>query len=64
MILREFVSIIESRLFEYYNTHFAEQFQWVTDRSDDAAVEKMIREARLRERAVGEIEGLKKKGAW
>jgi hypothetical protein len=64
MILREFVSVIESRLFEYYNTHYANQFQWVTDRSYDSAVEKMIREARLRERALGEIEGLKKAGNW
>jgi hypothetical protein len=45
------------------NRYADSEFRY-SDKSDDAAVEKMIREARLRERAMGEIEGLKKKGAW
>jgi ATPase family associated with various cellular activities (AAA) len=45
------------------NRYADSEFRY-SDKSDDAAVEKMIREARLRERALGEIEGLKKKGAW
>ncbi|TIM11573.1 MAG: ATP-binding protein, partial [Mesorhizobium sp.] len=35
-----------------------------SDRSDDAAVTKMIRDTRLRDRAMREIEELKKKGLW
>lgn len=35
-----------------------------SDKSDDAAVSKLVRDARLRERAVAEIEALKSKGQW
>ena len=45
------------------NRYADSEFRY-SDKSDDSAVEKMIREARLRERAVGEIEEMKKKGAW
>lgn len=45
------------------NRYADSEFRY-SDRSDDAAVEKLIRDARLRERAVKEIEGLKVKGMW
>ncbi len=45
------------------NRYADSEFRY-SDRSDDSAVERMVREARLRERAIGEIEELKKKGAW
>jgi hypothetical protein len=45
------------------NRYADSEFRY-SDRSDDAAVEKMIRDTRLRERAIREIEGLKAKGAW
>jgi len=35
-----------------------------SDRSDDAAVSKLVRDAKLRERAVKEIEEMKAKGLW
>ena len=45
------------------NRYADSEFRY-SDRSDDAAVERIVRDQRLRERAVGEIEALKKKGAW
>jgi hypothetical protein len=45
------------------NRYADSEFRY-SDRADDAAVERMIREARLRERAVGEIEHMKKEGKW
>jgi hypothetical protein len=43
---------------------FADSEFRYADRSDDAAVQKMVRDARLRERVMGEVEEMKKKGAW
>lgn len=45
------------------NRYADSEFRY-SDKSDDAAVSKMIRDTRLRERAVREIEELKKKGMW
>ena len=45
------------------NRYADSEFRYA-DKSDDAAVEKMIRDARLRERAIAEIDGLKAKGLW
>ena len=45
------------------NRYADSEFRYA-DRSDDAAVEKMLRDARLRERAAREMEELKKKGLW
>ncbi|MEX0408036.1 AAA family ATPase [Aquibium sp. LZ166] len=45
------------------NRYADSEFRY-SDRSDDAAVSKMIRDARLRERAVREMEAMKAKGAW
>jgi hypothetical protein len=45
------------------NRYADSEFRYA-DKSDDAAVEKMIRDARLRERAVREVETLKAKGQW
>ncbi|MCO4315776.1 ATP-binding protein [Phyllobacterium sp. 21LDTY02-6] len=45
------------------NRYADSEFRY-SDRSDDAAVEKMIRDARLRERAVKQIETLKTEGRW
>jgi hypothetical protein len=45
------------------NRYADSEFRY-SDRSDDSAVSKMIRDARLRERAVKEIEELKAKGLW
>ena len=45
------------------NRYADSEFRY-SDKSDDAAVQKMVRDARLRERAMGEVEELKKKGAW
>ncbi|MGN6303697.1 MAG: ATP-binding protein [Mesorhizobium sp.] len=45
------------------NRYADSEFRY-SDRSDDAAVEKMLRDARLRERAAREMEELKKKGLW
>ncbi|HWK67306.1 MAG TPA: AAA family ATPase [Rhizobiaceae bacterium] len=45
------------------NRYADSEFRY-SDRSDDAAVSRMIRDARLRERAVREIEELKAKGQW
>ncbi|WP_419694465.1 AAA family ATPase [Mesorhizobium muleiense] len=45
------------------NRYADSEFRY-SDKSDDAAVTKMIRDTRLRDRAVREIEELKKKGLW
>ena len=45
------------------NRYADSEFRY-SDRSDDSAVSKMVRDARLRERAVKEVEELKAKGLW
>jgi energy-coupling factor transporter ATP-binding protein EcfA2 len=45
------------------NRYADSEFRYA-DKSDDSAVEKLIRDARLRERAIGEIEAMKARGAW
>jgi len=45
------------------NRYADSEFRYA-DKSDDAAVEKLLRDARLRERAAGEMEELKKQGLW
>lgn len=45
------------------NRYADSEFRY-SDRSDDTAVSKMVRDAKLRERAIGEIEALKAKGLW
>jgi len=45
------------------NRYADSEFRY-SDRADDAAVERVIRDARIRERAIGEIEELKQKGLW
>jgi hypothetical protein len=45
------------------NRYADSEFRY-SDKSDDSAVQKMIRDARLRERAMAEVEEMKKKGAW
>jgi hypothetical protein len=45
------------------NRYADSEFRY-SDRSDDAAVEKLLRDTRLRERAVREMEEMKKKGLW
>jgi hypothetical protein len=45
------------------NRYADSEFRY-SDRADEAAVTRMVREARLRERAVSDIEELKKKGLW
>ena len=45
------------------NRYADSEFRY-SDRADDAAVNKLIRDARLRERAVKEMEELKAKGLW
>ncbi len=45
------------------NRYADSEFRY-SDKSDDAAVSKLVRDARLRERAVAEIEALKAKGQW
>ena len=45
------------------NRYADSEFRY-SDKSDDAAVDKLVRDARLRERAIGEIEALKAKGLW
>jgi hypothetical protein len=45
------------------NRYADSEFRY-SDKSDDAAVSKMVREAKLRERAVKEVEALKAKGLW
>ncbi|MCO5065092.1 MAG: ATP-binding protein [Rhizobiaceae bacterium] len=45
------------------NRYADSEFRY-SDRADDSAVQKMLRDARLRERAAREMEELKKKGLW
>lgn len=45
------------------NRYADSEFRY-SDRSDDAAVQKILRDARLRERAAREVEELKAKGLW
>ncbi|TPM08816.1 ATP-binding protein [Mesorhizobium sp. B2-3-11] len=45
------------------NRYADSEFRY-SDKSDDAAVEKLLRDARLRERAAREMEDMKKKGLW
>ena len=45
------------------NRYADSEFRY-SDRADDAAVSRMIRETRLRERALREIEEMKGKGTW
>jgi hypothetical protein len=45
------------------NRYADSEFRYA-DKSDDAAVEKLLRDARLRERAAREMEEQKKKGLW
>lgn len=45
------------------NRYADSEFRY-SDRSDDTAVSKMVRDAKLRERAIGEIEAMKAKGLW
>jgi hypothetical protein len=45
------------------NRYADSEFRY-SDRADDAAVQKMLRDARLRERAAREMEEMKKKGLW
>ena len=45
------------------NRYADSEFRY-SDRADDAAVSRMLRDARLRERAAREMEELKKKGLW
>jgi len=45
------------------NRYADSEFRY-SDKSDDAAVEKLLRDARLRERAARGMEELKKKGLW
>jgi ATPase family associated with various cellular activities (AAA) len=45
------------------NRYADSEFRY-SDKSDDAAVAKMVREAKLRERAAREVEALKAKGLW
>ncbi|MFU0507127.1 AAA family ATPase [Pseudaminobacter sp. NGMCC 1.201702] len=45
------------------NRYADSEFRY-SDRADDAAVERMVRDARLRERALAEIEDMKAKGMW
>jgi hypothetical protein len=45
------------------NRYADSEFRY-SDKSDQAAIDKMIRDARLRERAISEIEAMKAKGGW
>jgi energy-coupling factor transporter ATP-binding protein EcfA2 len=45
------------------NRYADSEFRY-SDRADDAAVEKMLRDARLRERAAREMEEMKERGVW
>lgn len=45
------------------NRYADSEFRY-TDKSDNAAVEEIIRRERQREKAIGEIEGMKKDGRW
>jgi hypothetical protein len=45
------------------NRYADSEFRYA-DRSDDTAVDKILRDARLRERAAREMAELQKKGLW
>ena len=45
------------------NRYADSEFRY-TDKSDSAAVDEIIRRERQRERAIGEIEVMKKEGRW
>ena len=45
------------------NRYADSEFRY-SDRADDAAVEKLLKDARLRERAAREIEEMKRRGVW
>jgi energy-coupling factor transporter ATP-binding protein EcfA2 len=45
------------------NRYADSEFRY-SDKSDDVAVEKIVRDAKLRERAIADIEALKAKGLW
>lgn len=45
------------------NRYADSEFRY-TDKSDNAAVEDIVRRERQREKAIGEIEDMKKRGAW
>ena len=45
------------------NRYADSEFRY-SDRSDDVAVSNLLRDARLRERAVREMEEMKAKGQW
>jgi hypothetical protein len=45
------------------NRYADSEFRY-SDRADDSAVQKLLRDARLRERAAREMEELKQKGLW
>ncbi len=45
------------------NRYADSEFRY-SDKSDDSAVQRIVRDQRLRERALSEIEEMKKKGAW
>jgi hypothetical protein len=45
------------------NRYADSEFRY-SDKADDSTVEKLLRDARLRERAAREMEELKKKGFW
>ena len=45
------------------NRYADSEFRY-SDKSDDAAVEKLLRDARLRERAARQMEEMKAKGVW
>lgn len=45
------------------NRYADSEFRY-SDRSDDVAVEKLVNDARLRERAIAEIEAMKARGHW
>ena len=45
------------------NRYADSEFRY-SDRADDAAVERLLRDARLRERAAREMEEMKRKGIW
>ncbi|MGB3502608.1 MAG: ATP-binding protein [Mesorhizobium sp.] len=52
-----------SMVMQEVNRYADSEFRY-SDRADDAAVTRMIRDARIRERAIKEIDGLKAKGLW
>ncbi len=53
------IDMIMQEIHRYADSEFR-----YSDKSDDSGVERLVREQRLRERAVREIEQLKARGAW